>query len=91
MKKIKLSTPTKEELQKLNVDNWPVWECGVSRFNWEYDEDETCYILEGEVVVETEDGEKYTIKKGDLVTFPKGLKCVWDVKKPIRKRYSFNV
>jgi len=23
------------------------------------------------------------------VTFPKGVKCTWDVKEKIRKRYSF--
>ncbi|MCF6155075.1 MAG: DUF861 domain-containing protein [Candidatus Brocadia sp.] len=32
-----------------------------------------CYILEGEVVVETKDGEKIEIKAGDFVTFPKSL------------------
>lgn len=89
MKQIKISQPTKEELEKLKVTNWPIWECGISRFDWEYEEDETCYILEGKVIVETEDGKKYEIKKGDLVTFPKGLKCIWDVKEPIRKRYTF--
>lgn len=89
MKQIKISQPTKEELEKLKVNSWPTWECGVSKFDWYYDEDETCYILEGKVIVETEDGKKYEIKKGDLVTFPKGLKCVWDVKEPIRKRYTF--
>ncbi|MCX7940666.1 MAG: cupin domain-containing protein [Endomicrobia bacterium] len=89
MKDIKILQPTKDELEKLKVDSWPIWECGVSKFDWEYDEDETCYILEGKVIVETEDGKKYEIKKGDLVTFPKGLKCIWDVKQPIRKHYKF--
>ncbi|MEN3013826.1 MAG: cupin domain-containing protein [Endomicrobiia bacterium] len=87
MKEIKIKQPTKEELEKLKVNSWPIWECEISKFNWEYDEDETCYILEGKVIVETENG-KYEIKKGDLVSFPKGLKCVWDVKEPIRKRYN---
>ncbi|MCS7150985.1 MAG: cupin domain-containing protein [Endomicrobia bacterium] len=71
MKDIKILQPTKDELEKLKVYSWPIWECGVSKFDWEYDEDETCYILEGKVIVETEDGKKYEIKKGDLVTFPK--------------------
>jgi len=26
---------------------------------------------------------------GDLVVFPKGLSCVWQVKKPVRKYYVF--
>jgi len=87
---VKIRRPTQEELDKLGVKSWSPWSCEVSRFDWEYDEDETCYILEGKVIVETEGGKKkYEIKKGDLVTFPKGLKCVWDVKEPIRKVYTF--
>jgi uncharacterized cupin superfamily protein len=39
--------------------------------------------------VETPDGKKVEIGKGDFVTFPKGLDCVWDVKEPIRKHYTF--
>jgi hypothetical protein len=27
--------------------------------------------------------------KGDLVTFPTGMKCTWDVKVPVRKHYRF--
>ena len=41
----------------------------------------------GEVVVKTERGE-YRIKAGDLVTFPRGLKCTWKVKKLVRKVYK---
>lgn len=89
MKEVKITKPTQQQLKELKVDTWPIWECEISKFDWYYDEDETCYILEGKVIVETEDGKKYEIQKGDLVTFPKGLKCVWDVKEPIRKRYSF--
>jgi elongation factor G len=29
------------------------------------------------------------IKAGDLVTFPQGLKCTWQVKKAVRKHYKF--
>ena len=27
--------------------------------------------------------------KGDLVTFPKGLDCTWQVKQAVRKHYQF--
>lgn len=86
---IRISRPTEEELRGLGVDRWSPWACGVCRFPWEYHEDETCYIKASFVVVETEDGEKVEIKAGDLVTFPKGLKCIWDVKEPIDKVYTF--
>ncbi len=38
-------TPAK--LDVLYVDDWPVWEKGVSEFDWTYDKKETCYIVEG--------------------------------------------
>jgi len=88
MGKIKVEKPTPEKLKELGVDSWPIWEKEVSEFDWYYDTNETCYFLEGEVEVTTEDGEKVVIKKGDLVTFPKGLKCRWKVVKPVRKHYN---
>lgn len=75
-------------IKEKGIRNWPVWQKEISRFDWEYDSDEECLILEGEVTVETNDG-PVSVKKGDFVTFKKGLKCVWDVKKAIRKHYNF--
>ncbi len=87
MSEIMKEKPTKEEINKM-LKSWSTWTCEPSTFDWEYFDTETCYIIEGEVTVETDTG-KVDIKPGDLVTFPKGLKCVWDVKKPIRKVYTF--
>ena len=42
-------------------------------------------------VSDPETGEKIEFTKGDLVQFEKGLKCIWKVKKPIRKYYSFDI
>lgn len=69
------------------INKWPIWEKEVSRFEWNYEGDEECYILEGEVMIETDHG-KFTVKKGDFVTFQDGLKCVWDIKKNIRKNFN---
>ena len=88
MSEIKIEKPTQEKLKTLNVDNWSPWECEPSAFDWEYDLDETAYILEGKVKVKTPSGE-VEISKGDLVTFPKGLKCTWNVIQKIRKVYKF--
>lgn len=89
MKKIKIEHPSKKKLDSLGIKKWSPWECEPSRFDWEYDTDETAYILEGRVKVETEDGETIEIKKGDLVYFPKGLRCTWNVIEKIRKVYTF--
>ncbi len=86
---IKVERPTQEELEKLNIDNWETWICGESKFNWEYTEEEICYFLEGKVIIEVNKGQ-ITLEKGDLVVFPKDLKCVWNVLEPVRKLYKFN-
>lgn len=86
---MKKKVPTEEELKKLNVESWGTWSKEKSEFDWSYDDTETCFILEGEVEVTADNGEKIEFKKGDLVQFPKGLKCTWNVKSSVRKHYNF--
>ncbi len=86
--KIIKKKPTKEDLERLNVKSWPTWTSDVQKFDWTYSDTETCYFLEGKVVVMTDEGD-VEIEKGDLVQFPKGLSCTWDVKEPVRKHYNF--
>jgi uncharacterized cupin superfamily protein len=82
--------PSDQELGRLGVRSWPVWTKEVSTFPWTYDDPETCYFLEGEVVVTPKGGgEPVTVRQGDLVTFPTGLSCTWDVRVPVRKHYRF--
>jgi len=87
---MKKKIPTEEELNELGVKSWGIWEKEKSVFDWSYSDTETCYILEGEIeVTDNSTGEKLEFKKGDLVQFPKGLECVWNVKKPVKKYYNF--
>lgn len=86
---IKVEKPSEEKLKTLGVRSWPVWEKEVSEFSWDYDEKETCYILEGEVVVTPDQGTPVRFGKGDLVVFPEGLKCRWKISKAVRKHYRF--
>ncbi len=62
--------PTEDE--KREAATWPIWEKEVSEFPWEYDEKETCLILEGEVTVVNEDGEEFHFGEGGLRCIPKG-------------------
>ncbi len=90
MKTIRVEKPTPEQLDRLKVDSWPIWEKEPSIFDWYYDEKETCLILEGEVRVEPKGGgEAAEFKAGDLVTFPEGLGCTWKIRKAVRKHYRF--
>ena len=86
---IKVQKLEQDELKKMGVFTWPIWTKEASRFDWHYDCVEECYLLEGEVVVESKEGKKVNFGKGDFVIFPKGLSCVWDIKKPVRKHYNF--
>ncbi len=86
---IEVKKPTPKQLESLGVKKWPVWEKEASCFDWYYDTKEICYFLEGDVEVEAADGTKTVMGKGDLVTFPLGLRCRWHIKKKVRKHYSF--
>ncbi|MBA4387596.1 MAG: cupin [Verrucomicrobia bacterium] len=81
--------PGEEELDKLGVRGWPIWEKEVSEFPWSYDEVETCYILRGEATVTPENGKPVQIRAGEFVTFPGGMSCTWKITKDIRKHYKF--
>jgi uncharacterized cupin superfamily protein len=86
---IEVKKPTPQELDSLGVASWPIWEKEESSFDWYYDEKEVCYFLEGDVEVEVPGGAKVKIQKGDLASFPKGLKCKWHINKKVKKHYSF--
>jgi uncharacterized protein len=79
---------SEEEIERRGIRSWPIWEKEISKFPWQYDGDEECLIIDGEVIVDTDEG-TFPIKAGDFVIFRKGLKCVWDIKVPIRKYYNF--
>jgi len=85
---IQISRPSQEQLDSLGVFAWPTWGCEPSTFDWSYEDRETCYLLEGKVTVEA-DGTTVAFGKGDLVVFPRGLKCVWKVAETVKKHYRF--
>jgi len=76
------------EAERMEMLKLPTWGCDVSEFDWSYPEEETCLIIEGEVII-TYNGGEVSIGKGDMATFPQGLSCVWNVTKPLRKHYCF--
>ena len=88
MQKIVIEKISIEDQIEKGVNDWPLWTKEISRFDWEYSEAEECYILEGEIIVETSAG-NYHIVPGDFVTFKKGLQCTWNIKSPVKKHYNF--
>lgn len=81
--------PSQARLNELGVSSWSTWSKEVSTFPWTYSEREIAYVLEGEIVVTPKGGEPVSFGKGDLVTFPAGMACTWEVKKALRKHYQF--
>ena len=86
---IKIEKLSDEEINNMGVLSWPIWTCDVSEFDWEYNNRESCLLLEGDVEVSS-DWETVRFCAGDFVVFPSGLKCRWKVIKPVRKHYTFN-
>ena len=86
---IKIKKITEDEIIKQNIRSWSIWSCGISEFDWEYSEQESCLLFEGEVEVKS-DFETVKFSTGDYVIFPRGLKCRWNIIKPVRKHYSFS-
>jgi uncharacterized cupin superfamily protein len=81
--------PSEERLKELGVAGWPIWEKEISKFPIDFDETETAYVLEGEIIVTPVGGEPVRILPGDLVVFPEGLDSLWEVVKPLRKHYHY--
>lgn len=82
--------PAATRLESLGISKWPTWSKEVSVFPWVFHEQEIAYILEGECVITPEGGAPVTFGKGDLVTFPAGMKANWEVKQPLHKHYHLD-
>ena len=62
-----------------------VWECTEGEFNWHYEFDETVYILEGSVVIESDTFKVTRFGPGDVVYFKKGACAHWRINEYVRK------
>jgi uncharacterized cupin superfamily protein len=82
--------PSPAKLEVLGIDHWPLWCKEVSSFPWRYAKAETCYILRGRFRVTPEGGEPREFKRGDLISFPAGLTCAWEVLEPVEKHYRLD-
>ncbi|MFA5292438.1 MAG: cupin domain-containing protein [Phycisphaerae bacterium] len=96
IKDVIVRKPAESEIKECKT--WPIWTCGVSTFDWDYTQKETCLILEGKVTVKDRPGSRegrltasgvVSFGPGDLVIFPNGLKCTWQVSEAVKKHYNF--
>ncbi|NQU34268.1 MAG: cupin domain-containing protein [Bacteroidetes bacterium] len=89
MSKVKINKLSDKEKREMGILTWPIWEKEISRFSWTYSENEQCYIIDGEFTIETDEG-NFSASAGDFVIFKKGLSCVWDIRKHVKKYYNFS-
>lgn len=89
MATVKIERLSDEQVTEKGIRSWPVWEKEVPRFQWTYNTEEQCFIIEGEVIIETEKG-NFVLQPGDFVVFEKGLVCVWDIRSAVKKYYHFS-
>jgi len=86
VKDVIVKKPSEEE--SAVCQSWPIWKCEPSNFDWAYTEKETCLLIEGKVTV-TDGKDSVNFGSGDLVVFPEGLECNWNVQEAVKKYYNF--
>lgn len=62
-----------------------VWDCTAGSFRWHYGQDETVYIVSGEVFIRDDSGEERRLGEGDMAFFPAGSSALWRIPKRVRK------
>lgn len=82
--------PSPAKLDVIGIDGWPLWKKEPSTFPWHYEKTETCYVQRGRFIVTPDGGEPQTFGRGDLITFPAGLSCAWEILEPVEKHYRFD-
>jgi uncharacterized cupin superfamily protein len=62
-----------------------IWSCTEGKFNWYYDIDETIVILEGSILLESEDMPLMRYGVGDVIFFRQGAHAKWHVEGYVKK------
>ena len=62
-----------------------MWDCTAGKFHWHYNIDETVHIIEGAVIVSSQDTPPKRLEAGDVAFFPAGTMAHWHVESYVRK------
>jgi uncharacterized cupin superfamily protein len=62
-----------------------VWDCTAGRFRWYFGGDEIVHIIEGEVIVASDDVPERMLRPGDAALFRAGTWATWHVPHYVRK------
>jgi len=64
------------------------WSSSVGKWRVNYSEHEFCHLLEGRVILESDDGQASHFGPGDAWVIPAGFSGTWETVEPARKRYA---
>lgn len=64
-----------------------IWACTPGKFRWNWNYDETVFMLSGRATVELRGGRRVELAPGDLAFFGKGEESVWTIHEPLRKAF----
>lgn len=64
-----------------------LWEATKGTFSREIDNGEIMFILEGEAVFTSSDGERIDVRAGDTILFAPGTRGEWVISKTVRKSF----
>jgi uncharacterized cupin superfamily protein len=62
-----------------------IWSCTEGKFNWYYDMQETIVILEGSIVLESDEMSPTRYSVGDVIVFREGARAKWHVEGYVKK------
>jgi hypothetical protein len=66
-----------------------IWTAQKGKWRVVFSESEFCHLLEGVIVVTSDDGTVQTFKAGDAFVSPSGFKGTWEIVEPAKKYYAF--
>jgi len=64
------------------------WSSSVGKWRVRYSGHEFCHLLEGEVVLASDDGREWRFGPGDAWVIPAGFSGTWETVRAARKRYA---
>lgn len=62
-----------------------IWECSAGAWTHNHPKTEFCYIMEGEVSIQEENGPRHDYTAGDAFIVPMGTPVTWTVKEFCKK------
>jgi len=89
-KTLRRTTCKRTQSIELAVEGWPIWRKQASTFTWRHAQTETCYVPRGRFVVTPEGESPRAFCRGDLIRFPAGLTCTWEIPEAVEKHYRFD-